>query len=211
MTPMTDGGTGTEPAPEPEAIRVLVVDDEERVAEAYRMWLSEYDVEVATGGREALSMVDEDVDVVLLDRRMPDLTGDEVLAEIRERGLDPRVAMVTAVDPDFDVVDMAFDDYLTKPVTAESLSGVVDRLAALSDYDTTFEAFYAVNRKLAALEAEKPAAALDDEPEYRRLQERKARLSEELDAADADGDASFAALMGTVEDPGQGGEESGGF
>ncbi|MFB6105679.1 MAG: response regulator, partial [Halobacteriaceae archaeon] len=66
----------------PEGARptVVVVDDEEGIAEAYSYWLSdEYDVRTAQSGAGALETIDEDVDVVLLDRRMPDRSGDEVL------------------------------------------------------------------------------------------------------------------------------------
>ncbi len=50
------------------------------------------------------------------------MSGDEVLDTIAERGIDPAVVMVTAVDPDFDIVEMPFDEYLTKPVTARTSS-----------------------------------------------------------------------------------------
>ncbi len=80
---------------------VLVVEDEPDLADLYATWLrGEYRVRVAYGGREALEKLDDEVEVVLLDRRMPDLSGDEALKEIRERGFDCRVAMVTAVEPD---------------------------------------------------------------------------------------------------------------
>ncbi|MFB6163446.1 MAG: response regulator transcription factor, partial [Halococcoides sp.] len=82
---------------------VLVVEDERSTAEAYaRVLDDEYAVEVATTGEHALELLDESTDVVLLDRRMPGLSGAEVLAEIAERSVDCRVAMVTAVEPGFD-------------------------------------------------------------------------------------------------------------
>ena len=63
---------------------VLVVDDEEMVADAFSLLLERwYTVRTAHGGEEALSLVDGDVDVVLLDRRMPDRSGDEVLRDLR--------------------------------------------------------------------------------------------------------------------------------
>jgi CheY-like chemotaxis protein len=59
---------------------VLVVDDEPQLAELYSMQLAEeYEVRTATGGPEALDLVDEEVDVALLDRRMPRMSGDELL------------------------------------------------------------------------------------------------------------------------------------
>lgn len=80
---------------------VLVVDDEEDLANLYSQWLSDdYAVRTAYNGEQALERLDETVDVVLLDRRMPGLSGDDALNRIREREYDCRVAMVTAVDPD---------------------------------------------------------------------------------------------------------------
>ena len=81
-----------------------------------------HDVRTAYGGEEALEKADEDVDLVFLDRQMPDMSGDDVLERVRERGLDCRVVMVTAVDPDFDIVEMPFDDYLTKPVMRDDVN-----------------------------------------------------------------------------------------
>jgi len=60
--------------------------------------------------------MDDEVDAVLLDRRMPDVHGDEVLARLREEGCDCPVIMTTAVDPGMDILEMDFEDYLCKPV-----------------------------------------------------------------------------------------------
>ncbi|MFB6156520.1 MAG: response regulator transcription factor [Haloferacaceae archaeon] len=102
---------------------VLVVDDERAVADACSLLLrQEYDVRTAYGGKEALEAVDDDVDVMLLDRRMPDISGDGVLNELRVRGIDRAVIMLTAVEPSLAVADMAFDDYLRKPVDRATCS-----------------------------------------------------------------------------------------
>jgi DNA-binding response OmpR family regulator len=59
---------------------VLIAEDEASVAEGYELWLSDrYDIELATDGRAALDAVDDTVDVVLLDRMMPKLSGKQVL------------------------------------------------------------------------------------------------------------------------------------
>ncbi|KAB7512472.1 response regulator [Halosegnis rubeus] len=163
---------------------VLVVDDEESVAEGYGLWLSgDYEVRVTTGGEEALDALDADVDAVLLDRRMPGLSGDEVLDRIDERDdTDPRVAMVTAVDPDFDIVDMPFDAYLTKPVERETLLDTVDQLVALADHDDTVNERFRVAEKKASLEKRKLQSELEDSEKYQQL---KTKL-EELEAESED-------------------------
>lgn len=62
---------------------VLIVEDEPTLAEIYGGWLSEaYNVTIETDGESALTHIDDEIDVVLLDRRMPGLSGDAVLSEI---------------------------------------------------------------------------------------------------------------------------------
>ena len=161
---------------------VLVVDDERDIADLYSTWLSEeYAVRTAYGPEEALEGADEAVDVVFLDRQMPGMTGDEVLDELRERGLDCRVVMVTAVDPDFDIVDMPFDDYLTKPVMLDQLRDAVDRMCTREDYDETVQDFFALSSKKAALEAQKDPIELEGSEEYEQLDEEVDRLRDEAD------------------------------
>ena len=84
---------------------VLLVEDEERLRELYGGWLSKaHRVVTARNATEALDVFDDSIDVVLLDRRMPDASSDDVLAEMRSSETDVRIAMVTAVEPTDDVV-----------------------------------------------------------------------------------------------------------
>lgn len=161
---------------------VLVVEDESDLAGLYAAWLDDdYRVRTAYGGHEALDEMSDDVDIVLLDRRMPGLSGDEVLVTIRERGIDARVAMVTAVEPDFDIVAMGFDDYLVKPVSRESLLDTVDGLLLRDDYDEGVRELFSLTSKRALLEAEKSEAELERSEEYAELTGRIDELEAELD------------------------------
>ena len=184
-----------------ERATVLVVDDEPDVADAYAAQLrGDYDVRTAHSGAGGLEKLDGDVDVVLLDRRMPDVRGADVLAEIRERDLDTRVAMVTAVDPDFEIIDMPFDDYVVKPVSRDDLIETIERLLNCVAYEHQFREFYALAAKYATLTANKPAAELHSSEEFRELEERIDRMREDLDdiVNDFDGD-DFAAVFREVE------------
>jgi CheY-like chemotaxis protein len=180
---------------------VLLVDDEADVVEVYALALREScEVRRAHGGAEALEELDESVDVVLLDRRMPELSGREVLAEMRDREADVRVALVTAVDPDFDVVEMPFDAYLVKPVTDAELRETVAELHALRRYDGRVAERFAVAEKMATLEAEKSSWELDESDEYARLVSRAAELDAEMDAAATDLDAAgFRKLLADLD------------
>jgi len=160
---------------------VLIVEDEPDVAETYKLWLEgEYEVRMGQNGDEGLKLLDETVDVVLLDRMMPGLSGDEVLSQIRERDLGCRVAMVTAVEPDFDILEMGFDAYLSKPIRSEQLHDTVTNLLERSEYDTLLQEYYALVEKQATLEATKSSAELADSDEYEALTEEIAELRDGL-------------------------------
>jgi DNA-binding response OmpR family regulator len=158
---------------DPDPPVVLVVEDEPDLPELYERWLpSDYEMRVATNGQEAFERLDGTTDVVLLDRMMPGMSGSEVLAEIRERGFDCRVAMVTAVDPDFDIIEMGFDEYVKKPLDEEELRDTVERLLARSTLDDEFQEYYSLVSKRAALRAELSDEELRTSHEYPELIER---------------------------------------
>lgn len=158
-------------------VRTLVVDDEQEVADAYALRLRGYcEVETAYGGDEALSIIDESpVDIVLLDRHMPGMSGDDVLAELDEQGFYGRVVMVTAVDPGVEVLEMPFDDYLCKPVDREDVRAVIDQQRQILAYETLGE-FFSVEAKRAVLEAEMSADKRREHEGYAEIAEQAAHL-----------------------------------
>ena len=161
---------------------ILVVEDEEALIELYVRWLEdEYDVRTAEGGEEALEEFDDSVGVVLLDRLMPGMSGDEVLEDVREQSVDCKVAMVTAVEPDFDVITMGFDDYLIKPVEQETLLETIERLLSRSAYAELEQELYALVSKQAVIESSKSEEELTDNEEFVELESRIAALRAELD------------------------------
>ncbi|MFC7176979.1 HalX domain-containing protein [Halosegnis marinus] len=131
---------------------------------------------------------------------MPRMHGDKVLEVIRERGVECKVAMVTAVDPDEDIVDMPFDAYLTKPVTPADLTEVVDRLGEVAQHDSITQELFALGQKRAALEAELTPAQREESSEYADLVERFETLSEQADTAvDGMGAATFERVLQDIE------------
>jgi len=138
----------------------------------------------AYGGEEALEYLDEAaarIDVALLDRRMPDVSGDKVLARITDSDEDCRVAMVTAVNPGFDLIDMGCDEYLVKPVSRDDLLGVVDRLLKLSEYSDKHQNLTSKKLTRNVLKLEKSAPELAESDRYERLEEEIEALEAELD------------------------------
>lgn len=133
---------------------VMVVDDDEQLVDLYALWLDDlYAVRTARSVDEALEQLDETVAVVLLDRRMPGLSGDQVLDRMRERNPPAKVVMVTAVVPDFDVIEMGFDDYLVKPVSKDELLDAIDRMLARTEHDHLVQELASLSAKRAMLRA----------------------------------------------------------
>ena len=116
-------------------MRVLVAEDEQRVADAVARGLRREGmaVDVAYDGVSALDKARlNPYDVVVLDRDLPELHGDEVCRILREEEPDSRVLMLTAAARTDDLVDglmLGADDYMAKPFDFAEL---VARLRALT-------------------------------------------------------------------------------
>ncbi|MFC7070077.1 response regulator [Halobaculum lipolyticum] len=180
MTEGVDHDGGTDEPAERGRPRVLVAEDEPDVRALYVDRLAdEYDVVTAADGEEALAVFDDTVDVVLLDRRLPGLHGDDTLDRIRESGVDVRVAAVTALGADLDLVGLPVDAYLEKPVDAAELRETVDRLVRIARYDDRVRRYYAATEKLAALDGA-PGVSTSGRA-YRELVRRHATLERGID------------------------------
>lgn len=177
----------------PGSVSVLIVDDEQGLTDLYSLYLEDgYSTRTAYDGETALDVMDDTVDVVLLDRRMPGLSGDEVLTELRERGFDQPVGMLTAVDPGDDILEMDVDDYFVKPIDEDELRAAVGTLAKRAQYDTEFREYFALVSKKAAMEANLSEQDLAESEAYQYLEQ-------EVQAAKTDADTAFEALR--KEDP----------
>lgn len=115
-------------------LRVLVVDDEVRLAETVQRGLAAegFVVDIVHDGQDALWAATENVyDVVVLDLMLPKLNGYRVVEQLRAKGIWTPVLMLTAKDGEYDqadALDLGADDYLTKPF---SFVVLVARLRAL--------------------------------------------------------------------------------
>ena len=180
---------------------ILVVEDETELADLYSGWLSErYPVRVANDGPEALEEFDEDVEVVLLDRELPGMNGKAVLSMLRDRGADCQVAMVTAVDPEVDVVEMGFDAYVTKPVREDELFELVDHLLHRRVYDENVRKLFAAISKQIALESEYSREELAEDPQYQYLLAEIEKLREETaDLAEQFDDENFRTALSSLQ------------
>lgn len=169
--------------------RVLIADDEPGLLELYATWLDGEDVEVvrASCGAEALSHCEEaDIDVAILDRHMPRVSGDEVLDVLRECPDRPRIAFVTAATPEVRIVDLDIDAYLTKPVDREEFVDLVQALIQRETLCETVERYVAELSKRAALLETKSPTVLRSNPTFASFEEELAQLAARIDGDHVD-------------------------
>ncbi len=108
-------------------MKVLIVEDEEKVALFIKKGLEEegFQVEVAYDGISGEEKIlNGNFDVIILDIMLPGKDGNEILKNIREKGNDTPVIMLTAKDQITDKIDSfesGCDDYITKPFSFEEL------------------------------------------------------------------------------------------
>jgi DNA-binding response OmpR family regulator len=114
--------------------RILIVEDERAVARGLEYGLRQEGFAVfwAENGRRALELAHtQDPSLILLDIRLPDITGFDVCRQLRSSGKRQPILMLTARDEEVDKVlglELGADDYVVKPY---SLREVVSRVRAL--------------------------------------------------------------------------------
>jgi DNA-binding response OmpR family regulator len=135
-------------------VRVLVVEDEEHLAEGLRVGLEAegFATDVATNGTDGLWMARENAyDAIVLDILLPGVNGYRVCATLRDEGDWTPILMLTAKDGEFDeaeALDTGADDFVTKPFSYVALvarlralirRGATERPAVLAAGDLRFD------------------------------------------------------------------------
>ena len=108
-------------------MKLLVVEDEHRIAQAIKQGFSQegYAVDLAFDGGEGLRAAENDeYDAIVMDIMMPELSGTEVTKKLRAAGNHTPILLLTAKSQSHDIVtglDSGADDYLTKPFSFDVL------------------------------------------------------------------------------------------
>ena len=110
--------------------KILIVDDEKNIRLMLRKCLPEYELYEATDGVEALhSIKSQEFDLVLLDIKMPGITGMQVLQKIREEENNVAVVMMTAygtIERAVEAMKLGAIDFINKPFTPEEIKTIVN-------------------------------------------------------------------------------------
>ena len=142
------------------AKKILIVDDEKNIRTSLTYYLNkfEYAVDTASSGNEALGLLKKNsgkaYELILLDLRMPGLTGLQVLAKMRDMGIKTDVIMMTAhgtIENAVQSMKLGALDFLLKPVTLESIKSVIDNALKRKDLKTsdvkTFQEYLEFGKK----------------------------------------------------------------
>lgn len=112
--------------------KIMVVDDDADIREVIEVLLSSegYEIIMASNGKEALELINEDIDLIILDIMMPEMNGYQACIHLREKTNAP-ILFLTAKGQDSDKTlgfSSGGDDYLTKPFSYNELNGRVKAL-----------------------------------------------------------------------------------
>lgn len=105
---------------------ILIVDDEEKITEVLKVYLEKegYNIKIANTGKEAIdSFNKEDFDLIILDRMLPDISGESICEIVREKSM-VHIIMLTAKSDDEEKIDgfnLGCDDYVIKPFNVKEL------------------------------------------------------------------------------------------
>ena len=115
--------------------RILVVDDDPGMRETLEAVLKAdgYHVLIATNGKETIDILQQnDFEITLLDLKMPDCMGTELLSKIKELTPNNLVIMMTAygtIETAVDAMKLGAVDYISKPIDLDELIILIDRIA----------------------------------------------------------------------------------
>jgi DNA-binding response OmpR family regulator len=119
--------------------RVLIVDDQPQIGRVFGLKLryAGYDVVTTTSGAEAIELVrKQNFDVMLLDVLMPDLSGMDVLVEVRTFSQIPIILFTGRADIFETAKSFGANDYVSKPLNPDYLVKKIEAVLAESDRDS---------------------------------------------------------------------------
>jgi formate/nitrite transporter len=154
--------------------KILVIDDEAVVGESLRKTFGGegYEIEIALSGQEGLKKARMDTfDLMIVDLKMPDISGLDVIKKIKEEQPDTMMIMITgysSVDSATEALKTGAFDYVPKPFTPEEISAVVEkaletkeRLAKEREEQEALRSLRTVEISTSSFDARSPAAVAE--------------------------------------------------
>ncbi|GMI76520.1 hypothetical protein HRI_001321300 [Hibiscus trionum] len=116
-------------------LRVLVVDDSPMIRKLHDMYLKKFGlkVQVAENGKQAVDLFHfgASFDLILMDKEMPIMDGEEATKELRTMGVTSMIVGVTSLDSPNEkqaFMEAGLDYFFTKPLTTDNISFILQEL-----------------------------------------------------------------------------------
>jgi DNA-binding response OmpR family regulator/DNA-binding HxlR family transcriptional regulator len=133
---------------------VLLAEDESMVVDLIADYLEDsYTLRRAQTGQETLEMVSDDVAVVLLDLRLPDMPGADVADRLESQAPETPICVLSETTPDEHIVEMPVDDYIQKPIGKDQLHCRLEDMCRRDSLDEQARRYLALQSKRRALRA----------------------------------------------------------
>jgi len=137
---------------ETQRLSVLIVENERMVATVLTDYLpGSYDVRSVQTGKEAIEEYTEDTDLLIVDRKLDGISGDEVAARIKGEHERQLILCVSGVEPDNDICELRYDDYIHKPIEEDELKVRLELLFSRAELDATERTYLSLRSKQIAL------------------------------------------------------------
>jgi DNA-binding response OmpR family regulator len=131
---------------------VLILEDERMVANILEDYFSDsYDVQYVPTGTEALEAYTADTDLIIIDRNLEGMSGDTVATRIRANHEQQLLLCVSGVEPDNDIYELDYDDYIHKPVEEDEMRTRMELLLNRAALDSTARTYLSLRSKQLAL------------------------------------------------------------
>lgn len=151
---------------------VLIIDDEKPLAELIEAYIpTEWDTTLVHDVESAIKELSPEYDLYFIDRRLSGGDGREILQELDNRGYNCCKFVVSAIEPDLDLLELSFTDYIVKPVEMDDIREMVSRCEQLLAAGEPTRQYYECRAKQALLAGSVPVTTRESSSEYDELKE----------------------------------------
>lgn len=139
---------------ETQRLSVLIIENERMVTTVLADYFPDsYDVRSVQTGEEAIEEYTDNTDLLIVDRKLNGISGDEVAARIRAEHERQLILCVSGVEPNNDIYELRYDDYIHKPIKEDEMKARVDLLFSRAELEATERAYLSLRSKQIALTA----------------------------------------------------------
>ncbi|TKX43697.1 winged helix-turn-helix transcriptional regulator [Halorubrum sp. ARQ200] len=151
---------------------ILIIEDDPMASSALSDYSSNpFNVRTVSRGEDGIRHYTKDTDLVILDRKLDDISGDTVATKIKEKDQHALILVVSGIDPKDNILDLPVDCYLKKPVSRTELRSRISDILNRQGLELEQREYLALRSKQSALIETHGASALGLQS-YDRIEQR---------------------------------------